>query len=214
MATTTLDPGWRVQLAVHRAVRRDLRRLSSALEGRGTPQAAILAYWAVTRGQLHEHHVLEDEVVWPLMRQRLGAPVEALLDRNAQEHQDMAAAMEEFGAVVASMTTDTAPARAALGRLHEVVEKHLAHEEADVLPLIPDAFTLEDIAFFTAEAAKTNPPSVFLPWLLDDAPETDVAFFTGPMPPPVENELRSTWTPQWRAKVDALRLPSTIPNQR
>ena len=215
MTTTALHPGWRVQLAVHRAVRRDLRRLSSAFEpGQKTPQAAILAYWDVTREQLHEHHVFEDEVVWPLMRQRLGTAVDALLDRNAQEHRDMAAAMEEFGTSAASMTADPAPARAALGHLGEVIETHLAHEEADVLPLIPDAFSLEDIAFFTAEAAKTNPPSAFLPWLLDDAPETDVDFFTGPMPPPVEKELWSTWTPQWRAKVDALRLPSTIPNQR
>lgn len=215
MTTTTLHPGWRVQLAVHRAVRRDLHRLSVALEsGDGTPAPAILDYWTVTHHQLHEHHVLEDTVVWPLMRERLGSAVDSLLDRNAQEHQDMAAAMDQFGTAVAATTTDPAVARAALVHLGQVVETHLAHEEADVLPLIPDAFTAEDVAYFTAEAGKTNPPPEFLPWLLDDAPEEDMAFFTGPMPPPVLNELRSSWTPQWRTKVDALGPSSTIPTQR
>lgn len=215
MTTTTVHPGWRVQLAVHRAVRRDLRRLSAALEsGDGTRTPAIFDYWTVTHHQLHEHHVLEDTVVWPLMRERLGSAVDSLLDRNAQEHQDMSAAMDQFGAAVASMTTDPAVARAALEHLGQVVETHLAHEEADVLPLIPDAFTMEDVAFFSAEAAMTNPPPEFLPWLLDDAPEVDVAFFTGPMPPPVLEELRSSWTPRWQMKVDALDPSTTIPSQR
>lgn len=207
MTTTPLHPGWRVQLAIHRAVRRDAGRLSAALaEGRGTPPAAIRAYWSEAADQLHDHHLFEDTVVWPLMGERLGGRVDWLLARNAQEHLAMAAAMEEFGTVVATMTTDAAAARVALGQMMEAIENHLAHEEADVLPLIPDAFTLEDLAFFSAESAKTNPPHAFLPWVLDDAPDADLAFFTGPMPAPIRTDLESNWIPQWRMKVDALRL--------
>jgi hypothetical protein len=37
-ATTPTNPGWRIQLAIHRAVRRDVSRLSAALaEGGGPP---------------------------------------------------------------------------------------------------------------------------------------------------------------------------------
>lgn len=207
MTTTTLHPGWRVQLAVHRAVRRDIGRLMAALaELRETTPEAVRAYWSVTAEQLHEHHMFEDTVVWPLLRERLGEDVDALLARNAQEHRDMASAMDAFGTVIAAMTTDTTAAAVALVQLNVAVETHLTHEEADVLPLIPDAFTADDVAMFAVESAKTNPPPAFLPWLLDDAPDADVGFFTGAMPAPVRTELESRWTPEWRMKVDALRL--------
>jgi len=80
------------------------------------------------------------------------------------------------------------------------METHLAHEEADVLPLIPEASTPDDLSFLQAESAKTNPPPAFLPWLLDDAPAADLAIFTGPMPAPVRSQLESTWMPQRRAR--------------
>lgn len=208
--TATTNPGWRVQLAIHRAVRRDAGRLAIALAGGGEVSTeAVRAYWAVTAAQLQHHHEFEDTVVWPLMGERLGDRVEALLARNAHEHHGMAATMDEFAAALA--TTDTAEARAALGRMQQTVETHLAHEEADVLPLIPEAFTLDDIAFFQAEDAKTNPPSVFLPWMLDDAPAEDLAFFTGHMPPPVREQLDSQWTPNWRKYVEALHPHEPAP---
>jgi hypothetical protein len=205
MTTAPLHPGWRVQLAVHRAVRRDLGRLSAALDGeRETPPEAIQTYWGVTASQLHEHHVFEDTVVWPLLGQRLGGRVDSLLTRNAQEHQTMATAMERFGDTLVGVTIDAPAARVALKQLNEAVEDHLADEEADVLPLIPDAFTVEDVAAFAAESAKTNPAEAFLPWVLDGAPDSDVAFFTGQLPAPVRTALESLWVPLWRAKVDAL----------
>jgi hypothetical protein len=208
MDATTIptNPGWRVQLAVHRAVRRDAGRLAAALaEGQKTDPAAIRAYWSVTVEQLHHHHVFEDSVIWPLMRERLGDSVSSLLDRNAQEHVTMAEAMDEFRAAVASIETDTTAARAALARMQEAIEVHLAHEEADVLPLIPDAFTPEDLAFFMAESGKTNPPDAFLPWVLESAPDEDVTFFTGSMPEPVRSELVSNWLPRWHTTVDTLQ---------
>ena len=202
--TTPTNPGWRVQLAIHRAVRRDVSRLSAAL-AEGAPAGAVQAYWAVTAAQLHHHHEFEDTVVWPLMGERLGARAEGLLARNGHEHEVMAAAMGQFDAALSTTSTDTAPARAALGKMEGVIEAHLRHEEADVLPLIPEAFTMDDIAFFSAEDAKTNPANVFLPWMLDDAPEADVAFFTGAMPAPVREQLESAWIPQWLQTVDAAR---------
>jgi hemerythrin-like domain-containing protein len=205
MATTPRNPGWTVQLAIHRAVRRDLDRLSAALaEGRETSTAAVSAYWAETAVQLHHHHELEDTVVWPLMGERLGGRVRSLLTRNGQEHLAMAAAMDEFDAVSSATTVEISAARDALDGLRGAIETHLAHEEVDVLPLIPEAFTLEDIAFFQTESARTNPPQAFLPWVLDDASEDDLAFFTGPMPAPVREQLESTWMPRRRTTVDAL----------
>jgi hypothetical protein len=207
--TTDLHPGWRVQLAVHRAGRRDTGRLAAALaQESSTPPAAIQAYWSVMAEQLHEHHVLEDTIVWPLLAERLGHSLDDLLARNAREHGAMAAAMQNFDAVVTTTTTDADPARVALAQLADAIEAHLAHEEADVLPLIPEAFTMQDMQYFSAEAAKTDPPQRFLPWLLDDAPDEDLAFLTGNMPEPVRTELQSVWMPERLAMVTALELTS------
>jgi hypothetical protein len=205
MTTTERNPGWTVQLAVHRAVRRDVARLASALADEGTSiPVAVGAYWAETARQLHHHHEFEDTAVWPLMAERLGARVELLLARNLREHGTMTEAMDDFDAAVSTTPMDIAAARNALAQLEVAVETHLAHEEADVLPLIPDAFTLDDIAFFQAESAKTNPPAEFLPWVLDDATDADFAFFTAAMPTPVRAQLEAAWMPRRRMTADAL----------
>lgn len=210
-ATTPTNPGWRIQLAIHRAVRRDATRLATALaDGHEIPAEAVQAYWAVTAAQLHHHHDFEDTVVWPLMGKRLGHRVEALLARNAHEHQVMASAMDQFGAALGAMAAEPAVARDALGRMQEAIETHLAHEEANVLPLIPEAFTMDDIAFFQAEDAKTNAPNEFLPWMLDDAPEADYAFFTGAMPAPVRAQLESSWMPQREVTFAALGVTASV----
>ena len=200
--TSPTNPGWRIQLAIHRAVRRDSGRLAAALADDAVISDAVRAYWSVTASQLHHHHEFEDTVVWPLLGQRLGDRVAALLARNAHEHEVMASAMDEFDAALA--TTDATSALVALSQMQEAIESHLAHEEADVLPLIPEGFTSEDLAFFQAEDAKTNAPNIFLPWMLDDAPNEDLEFFTGPMPAPVRDSLESVWMPQRRLTVQAL----------
>jgi hemerythrin-like domain-containing protein len=203
MTTIPTNPGWRLQLAIHCAVRRDITRLAAALEGDDVPADAVRAYWAVTAEQLHHHHELEDTVISPLMAERLGERVETLLTRNAHQHEVMAESMDEFDAALS--TTDAIAAGAALARMQQAVEAHLAAEEADLLPLIPDAFTPDDMAYFQAESSKTNTASEFLPWLLDDAPAEDRAFFTAKMPPPVLAHLEADWMPKRRTTVDALR---------
>ncbi|GAC1386837.1 MAG: hypothetical protein NVS3B21_14830 [Acidimicrobiales bacterium] len=209
--TTPTNPGWRIQLAIHRAVRRDASRLAAALaEGQEIPAKAVRAYWNTTAAQLHHHHDFEDTVVWPLLGERLGGGVEALLARNAHEHEVMASVMDAFDAALDTMTNEPAIAREALVRMQEAIETHLAHEEADVLPFIPEAFTMDDIAFFQAEDAKTNAPDEFLPWMLDDTPQADYAFFTGPMPAPVRAQLESSWMPQRLAMVTALGVTASV----
>jgi hypothetical protein len=206
MKNPTPNPGLAVQLAVHRAVRRDTTRLGVALAGGGAVSpGAVAAYWAETARQLHHHHELEDTIVWPLMGDRLGERVAALLARNAHEHQVMASAMDDFDVTVTTISaSDISVACDALGRLNDAIQTHLAHEEADVLPLIEEAFTFDDFAYFQTESAKTNTADDFLPWVLDDAAQTDVDFFTGKLPDAVRNELFENWIPRRTATVEAL----------
>jgi predicted RNase H-like HicB family nuclease len=209
MTTIPTNPGWRIQLAIHRAVRRDISRLAAALTGGGDVHIeAVRAYWTVTAAQLHHHHELEDTVFSPLMAERLGDRIETLLTRNSNQHEVMATTMDEFGTALA--TADTIAVAAALARMQQAIDAHLTAEEADILPLIPEAFTPDDFAYFQAESAKTNNASVFLPWMLDDAPDEDLAFFTATMPGPVRAQLESDWLPKRRMTVEALRRTGSV----
>jgi hypothetical protein len=210
--STTPNPGLAVQLAVHRAVRRDAARLAVAqADGADVPRDAVATYWAETARQLHHHHEFEDTIIWPLMGERLGERVAALLARNAHEHEVMASAMDDFDVRVATTSASGIPeAREALARLNDAIQLHLAHEEADVLPLIDEAFTFDDFAYFMAESAKTNTPDAFLPWVLDDATQADVDFFTGKMPDAVRAELFENWIPRRTATVEALARTAAV----
>jgi hypothetical protein len=173
--------------------------------------AAVAAYWTETARQLHHHHELEDTIVWPLMGQRLGQRVAALLARNAHEHEIMVSAMDGFEFAVTTISTSGIPAaRGALANLSNAIQTHLTDEEADVLPLIAEAFTCDDFGYFAAESAKTNPPEAFLPWVLDDAPQADVAFFTSKLPDLVRDELFENWMPRRTETVDALERAAAV----
>jgi uncharacterized protein (TIGR03086 family) len=200
-----------MQLAVHQAVRRDLARLAGALApGVSSSPESVRTYWADFASALHHHHELEDKVIWPLMGDRLGGRVDGLLAVNAQEHASMSAAMDGFEATLANFVADPSTARAALSSMTARIAAHLEHEEAEVLPLIPDAFTPDDVAFFQSESAKVDPPARFLPWVLDDADDDVVTFFTSEMPPPVRTLLESSWIPHRRMRLDCITLTGRI----
>jgi hemerythrin-like domain-containing protein len=202
--TAALHPGVAVQYAIHGALRRDMDRLVGALSTYDVPDDAVGAYAAEFLFQLHHHHTFEDDAVWPLMGERLGESVTSLLDRNRAEHTDVVASVDAFTTSVTPLGTDRASALAAATRMRDVVSTHLAHEEADVIPLAPDAFTMEDVARFQAESAKENPPDRFLPWVLESAAEPIAAGFHGTLPPQVQELLATAWMPAWQAKVTPL----------
>ena len=217
-------PGVAIQHAVHAALRRDLDRLVAGLGTAEAPDLAINAYAEEFLFQLHHHHTFEDDTVWPLMRERLGESWADLLDRNVAEHGDVVASVDAFVAALAGLDVeadadpdadaDRSAARAAAHdraiRMREVVDTHLQHEEADVIPLVPGVFTLEDVGRFQAESAKENPPDRFLPWLLESAPAPVASGFKAVLPPPVQELLATTWMPVWQAKVDALTRGAAI----
>jgi hypothetical protein len=200
---TPTNPGIVIQLAVHDAVRRDVTRLSAALADDGAAGEAVRNFWHVLRFQLHQHHEFEDTHVWPLVRERLGTGVDALLDRNLDEHEVMGRAMDGFDALVSAEPLDHAGARLAADAMRTAIDIHLTHEEADVLPLLAQALTVDDIPVLQAQAAEGNPPDALLPWVVDDASDETLAFF-GKLPEPVKALLTEVWLPRRMTLVDAL----------
>ncbi len=208
--TTERHPGWSVQLAIHRAVRRDLSRLAAAFDAEEPASAdAIRAYWADFASALHHHHEFEDNVVWPLLADRLEGRADALLARNAEQHAAMSATMDACEAAIATMSTDRSEARERLAEAAAAINGHLDAEEADVLPL-SEVFSPDDVAYFMAENAKLDPPEVFLPWVLDDAADDDVEFFARTVPAPVHSVLEQAWLPNRRMRLDSPALTGRV----
>src|SRR4051794_10018123 len=124
---------------IHAAVRRDLARLESALaaapDGDRARDRQLEAAYANLHRQLNHHHVGEDSHAFPFLARVEGAS--ELVQVMEGEHQAMAAPLAEAGtAMTAYASTGSAPdaqaARDAVLRTHEVVERHLHHEETEL----------------------------------------------------------------------------------
>ena len=140
---------------VHDALRRDLRRLDTALAAESTIGAerrrALSGHVEWMMGFLHHHHYGEDEGLWPLLRGRT-VEGDALLDRMEADHAGIAPAVEQVLTAAGRHAAEPAhPAdvvdsarvdlHAALGALGEVLLPHLRREEDDAMPLVAAALT-------------------------------------------------------------------------
>ena len=120
---------WAMMTAVHDALRRDLDQL---LHGTAS-QASARTRWDTFRDQLRFHLAAEHAAMWPRVKAKLaGDPHgQALLDALDDERQLLgplqAMIDDEF-------TMNANPER--LCQLLARLASHLAHEEADALPLI------------------------------------------------------------------------------
>ncbi len=132
-----------MNVVIHGAVRRDLDRLATALatapDGDVARAGDLQRAYAHLHGQLKHHHEQEDQHVFPALR-RLGIDP-ALLEEMDSEHEAMSDALDLTAAsmqryAVTGSDADAASARAELERTRAVVERHLAHEEAELEPLM------------------------------------------------------------------------------
>ena len=128
---------------IHQAVRRDLLRAEQALRdltpGDRARAGELLRAWEHLHDQLHHHHTVEDELIWPFLRSRgaTGPHVDAM----EGEHHAMADALTDARTAMVALVEDPTRQRAdeaavAVARADEVTCRHLDHEEAEVEPLI------------------------------------------------------------------------------
>jgi len=94
-------------------------------------------------GELYHHMLLEEEIVYPALE----AAAERQQDRRPSqvaraEHDVMKAMLKELG-----RADPTSPGFSAkLKVLKELIERHVAYEEASLFPLIPQLFTPAEVS--------------------------------------------------------------------
>jgi hemerythrin-like domain-containing protein len=179
---------------IHQAVRRDLARLDAALaaapDGDVARARRLERAYANLHTELVHHHEGEDAHVFPFLA-RVGTPPELLAAMDSEHHamaDALAATHEAMTAYAASgSAADAAAARTSVVRTVEVVDRHLAHEEEDLEPLLePHVKT----PAWKAVEKRLRPPSTaatgrFLAWVQDGMTDDGRAYLRSTIPPPV-----------------------------
>jgi len=134
---------------LHHGFRRDLACFAAAirrtpLEDRATWRA-LVERWDLFGILLHDHHHKEDEILWPLLRERVTAAGDAaaadVLDEMEAEHGLIDPALDAVraGFVVLADRPDAERQRALVEEIdaaREVLDGHLGHEEQDAIAIL------------------------------------------------------------------------------
>ena len=123
----------------HHGFRRDLARFAVALEtveqGDGSRVEALREEWKSFHQTLHGHHESEDKGVFPgIAGQHESA--RATLEKLGAVHRRIDPLLERGDAAFAGLPEKTDAARAVVLELVELLDPHLATEEAEIVPYL------------------------------------------------------------------------------
>lgn len=184
----------------HDGFRRDLERLVAAAAAGRTDSPGVRDGWATFKRQLHVHHSVEDEWLWPKLKGLVaGRPDDlALLEAMEAEHSVID---PQLVAVDAAMAEHSADLPAKVEELRANLDKHLTHEETEALPLIQQVMTPKDWTGFRGAMArkqKLKGAAEWVPWITDGMTPTDARRWLQRMPPPLRVLNKVSWDPRYR----------------
>jgi hemerythrin HHE cation binding domain-containing protein len=192
---------WILMNALHDAFRRDLEQLLDAT----ADDAVIRSRWRLFRDQLHFHHTAEDKAMWPPVRAKLaGNPGGlALMDQMEAEHAQIDPLLAAIDDALGTRG-GRERARPLLTRARGILADHLAHEEAEALPLISSVMTqaeLGQIGRAIARMGGLRQVAVMFPWALSEATPVVREQVLGQLPAPARLLYRAVWLPRYRRRV-------------
>lgn len=146
------EPDTGEMVVVHRLFQQEYRTaaaLVAAVDAEDTGRSRIVAaHLEALDTMLEEHHLAEDELVWPRLE---GDPEvdPALLLRMERQHERIARSLGQVAEVLPRWRDTADPAlRDVLARacaeLLPALDEHLADEERHILPLVPGRFTAQE----------------------------------------------------------------------
>ncbi len=202
---------------IHRAVRRDLDRFRTALEGfrdgdRGRATALYRA-WENFDAQLTDHHEGEHEIVWPALDAiGISGPMLATFD---EEHEAMAADLASARSAMrrfkdSATRADADGAAGAVARLQVTTVTHLDHEEHETEPALAEHEghpALKEMGRKFSRKMGAAKAGAYMAWLQDGATAEEKAALRAHIPGPVVAVLggvlgrgyRKEVAPVWRS---------------
>src|SRR3954470_16059593 len=145
-------PDTREMIVIHNVFRRvfgDLPGLIRGVPDGDAVRAAVLAdaFVEVATG-LHHHHSNEDELLWPMLLERVQLERSFVL-RAEEQHERVHELLERGHVRAASFRTDPSAEKreafaATVADLDAVLREHMADEERDILPLVEQHLTVAE----------------------------------------------------------------------
>ena len=197
-------------LAVHDCLRHEFARLPITVKASPEDDAARAAivggHVLFMTDFLHAHHESEDEVVWPLLKERSpehAALVSEMEGQHASMHATVDVARRQAKAWIASPGIQERSAlHTTLIALEREILHHFALEEQEVLPLIQRDLTPEEWSSVGAHSRASFSPedlAVALGLILDNTSAERGEAILAEMPPEARAGFEEFGRPVYRA---------------
>jgi hemerythrin-like domain-containing protein len=202
-------------LLVHAALRKggaDLRDAAGRFRAGIDQPAPLVRLWGFYERGLRHHHQGEDDVVFPLVVSRRPdfANIEAELQaEHATIDERLEAANDAFAQLGSQPTAEGATkVHDALGQLTDTLDRHLAHEEADALPVIAAVVSDAEMAKIEKGFLRTLPRRDLGLSLaaLDATVAAHPELHLPPVPKPALLLLALVWRRQYRSLLASAGL--------
>jgi hemerythrin-like domain-containing protein len=203
-------------VVIHRVFRREFGLLPALIRGVAADdleRAKVVADHA--NGLLrfvHVHHSGEDELLWPVLLDRVAVESDLIM-RMEHQHEHVAALLPQAQEQLSVWAAMPAPERGAqlAGTFEEiasVLNEHLGEEENQILPLVEANLTVEEWSRLGQHAtASMAPPELMasLAAILEEADDDERAMFTVVLPPPALAVFVEQAEPAYRDRMQQLR---------
>jgi hemerythrin-like domain-containing protein len=203
-------------VVIHRVFRREFGLLPALIRGVAAGDVvrakvvADHANWLLRF--MHVHHSGEDELLWPVLLERVEVEAD-LIQRMEEQHLLVAALVPRAEEQLPGWAADPSAQRGAelaatFEEMATVLDEHLGEEESEILPLVETHLSIEEWARLGQHAsASLAPPDLMasLAAILEEADDGERAMFTAILPPPVLTMFVEQAEPAYREQMRALR---------
>jgi iron-sulfur cluster repair protein YtfE (RIC family) len=186
-----------VMVLIHRVFRRGFRELPVLIRGVAdgdTARAAIVGgHLADLTTMLHHHHTGEDDLLWPLLIQRVSLETE-LIHRMESQHDRVAGLLRSVDTLLPSWRAAAHAATrdrlaAVIDEVSQALDEHLAEEEQRILPLVSVHLSQVEWDALGHRGQQSMPKGgkgfVLLGGILHEATPEEYQRFVAMLPPPV-----------------------------
>lgn len=224
MTTNTVLTETHDMVVVHRVFRRELHSLPALVRGvsAGDQERArlIAAHLDLVVSGLHEHHTGEDELLWPLLLDRVSLETE-FVTRMEMQHEVIADALDQVNEAARQWRIDATTRHRdvlaeALARTSTALAEHLDDEEQLILPLAARHLTQAEWDRLAERARRATQPGrialLNLGLLLEEVTAEERQWLLAGLPRPVRmlwNVLGQRLYDRYITRVRAGHIPPT-----
>jgi hemerythrin-like domain-containing protein len=202
---------------VHRVFRREFRILPALIRavppGDTARAETIGSHLATVAGALHHHHEAEDDLLWPVLLDRVGLRAE-LVHRMEAQHARLAGLLTRIDDLTARWrAAAAAEARDALADVlaeaSGALDEHLTDEERELLPLVSEHVTPAEWNALNERARAAIPKNklalVFVGAILEEASPRETKMFLAQLPAPARLLWRAFGPRTYAKSRDSIR---------